>query len=123
MTFYQAMVNRFVIPVIEAHKAEGREEGRTEGRTEVMEEWRAWNERRLAVEREGRQFDETLPGVMTHPVRHSPGETSVSNQQTPPKHGTRGMPTLMLCRNGEVEATKLGALSKPQLTAFLDSNI
>ena len=34
MTFYQAMVNRFVIPVIEAHKAEGREEGRTEGWTE-----------------------------------------------------------------------------------------
>ena len=57
MTFYQAMVNRFVIPVIEAHKAEGREEGRTE----VVEEWRAWNERRLAAEREGRRFDESLP--------------------------------------------------------------
>ena len=47
----------------------------------------------------------------------------MSNQQTPPKHGTRGMPTLMLRRNGEVEATKLGALAKPQLAAFLDSNI
>ena len=70
MTFYQAMVNRFVVPVIEAHKAagreEGREEGRTEGReegrTEVVGEWRAWNERRLAAERAGRQFDEPLPG-------------------------------------------------------------
>ena len=61
LTFYQRMVNRFVIPVIEAHKAEGREEGRTEGRTEVVEEWRAWNERRLAAEREGRQFNEPLP--------------------------------------------------------------
>ena len=37
LTFYQRMVNRFVIPVIEAHKAEGREEGRTE----TVEEWRA----------------------------------------------------------------------------------
>ena len=65
LTFYQRMVNRFVIPVIEAHKAEGREEGRmegrTEGRTEVVEEWRTWNERRLAAEREGRKFDEPLP--------------------------------------------------------------
>jgi len=49
MSLYQAMVNRLVIPVIEAHKAEGREEGRKQGRTEVMEEWRAWNRRRLAV--------------------------------------------------------------------------
>lgn len=62
MTFYQAMVNKFVIPVIEAHKAEGRAEGREEGRTEVVEAVRAWNERRLAAEREGRQFDEPLPG-------------------------------------------------------------
>ena len=46
-----------------------------------------------------------------------------SNQQTPPKYGIRGIPTLMLFRNGEVEATKVGALSKSQLAAFLDSNI
>ena len=45
------------------------------------------------------------------------------NQQTPPKYGIRGIPTLMLFRNGEVEATKVGALSKSQLAAFLDSNI
>ena len=62
MSLYQAMVNRLVIPVIEAHKAEGREEGREQGRLEVMEEWRAWNRRRLAAEREGLVFDESPPG-------------------------------------------------------------
>ncbi len=46
-----------------------------------------------------------------------------ANQETPPKYGIRGIPTLMLFRNGEVEATKVGALSKSQLAAFLDSNI
>lgn len=46
-----------------------------------------------------------------------------ANAGTPPKYGIRGIPTLMLFRNGEVEATKVGALSKSQLTAFLDSNI
>ena len=45
------------------------------------------------------------------------------NQATPPKYGIRGIPTLMLFRNGNVEATKVGALSKSQLVAFLDSNL
>ena len=45
------------------------------------------------------------------------------NQQTPPKYGIRGIPTLMLFKNGNVEATKVGALSKSQLTAFIDRNI
>ncbi|WP_210397170.1 thioredoxin TrxA [Motiliproteus sediminis] len=45
------------------------------------------------------------------------------NGETPPKFGIRGIPTLMLFKNGSVEATKVGALSKSQLTAFLDSNI
>jgi len=45
------------------------------------------------------------------------------NQNTPPKYGIRGIPTLMLFKNGEVEATKVGALSKSQLTAFIDSNL
>ena len=45
------------------------------------------------------------------------------NNQTPPKYGIRGIPTLMLFKNGNVEATKVGALSKSQLTAFIDSNI
>ena len=45
------------------------------------------------------------------------------NSGTPPKYGIRGIPTLMLFKGGNVEATKVGALSKSQLTAFLDSNI
>ncbi|NWG39901.1 MAG: thioredoxin TrxA [Hydrogenophilaceae bacterium] len=45
------------------------------------------------------------------------------NQGTPPKYGIRGIPTLMIFKNGNVEATKVGALSKSQLTAFVDSNI
>lgn len=45
------------------------------------------------------------------------------NSSTPSKYGVRGIPTLMLFKNGNVEATKVGALSKSQLTAFIDSNI
>ena len=45
------------------------------------------------------------------------------NREIPAKFGIRGIPTLMLFKNGNVEATKVGALSKSQLTAFLDSNI
>jgi thioredoxin 1 len=45
------------------------------------------------------------------------------NPQTPQHYGVRGIPTLMLFKDGEVEATKVGALTKSQLTAFIDSNI
>lgn len=45
------------------------------------------------------------------------------NQNTPPKYGIRGIPTLMLFKEGNVAATKVGALSKSQLTAFIDSNL
>jgi len=45
------------------------------------------------------------------------------NPNTPPRYGIRGIPTLMLFKNGNVEATKVGALSRSQLTAFLDSNL
>ncbi|MCP1673029.1 thioredoxin 1 [Natronocella acetinitrilica] len=45
------------------------------------------------------------------------------NPETPPKFGIRGIPTLMLFKGGAVEATKVGALSKSQLTAFIDSNL
>jgi len=45
------------------------------------------------------------------------------NEATPPKYGIRGIPTLMLFKNGNLEATKVGALSKSQLTTFIDSNI
>ncbi len=45
------------------------------------------------------------------------------NPNTPPRYGIRGIPTLMLFKGGEVEATKVGAVSLSQLTAFVDSNI
>jgi len=45
------------------------------------------------------------------------------NPNTPPKFGIRGIPTLILYKDGDVEATKVGALSKSQLTAFIDSNL
>ena len=45
------------------------------------------------------------------------------NPATPPKYNIRGIPTLMLFRNGNVEAIKVGALSKSQLAAFIDSNL
>jgi thioredoxin 1 len=45
------------------------------------------------------------------------------NPNTPPRYGIRGIPTLMLFKRGEVEATKVGAVSKSQLTAFIDSNL
>ena len=45
------------------------------------------------------------------------------NPKTPPKYGIRGIPTLMVFKGGQVEATKVGAVSKTQLTAFLDDNL
>ena len=45
------------------------------------------------------------------------------NPQTPPKFGIRGIPTLILFKNGTVEAQKVGALSKAQLSAFLENNL
>ena len=46
-----------------------------------------------------------------------------NNQGTAAKFGIRGIPTLMLFKNGSAVATKVGALSKSQLTAFIDGNI
>ena len=45
------------------------------------------------------------------------------NPTTPPKFGIRGIPTLMLFKDGAVEATKVGAVSKSQLVAFIDGNL
>ena len=45
------------------------------------------------------------------------------NSETPPTYGIRGIPTLLLFKNGAVAATKVGALSKSQLKDFLDANI
>lgn len=70
MSLYQAMVNRFVAPVIEAHEARGRAEGVKIGRAEGEEigraaaqaEWQEWNRRRMDAEARGRPFDEPPPG-------------------------------------------------------------
>ncbi len=45
------------------------------------------------------------------------------NSETPAKYGIRGIPTLMLFKNGAVVSTKVGALSKSQLAAFIDSHL
>ena len=45
------------------------------------------------------------------------------NQATAPQYGVRGIPTLILVKNGSVEAQQVGAVSKSQLAAFIDSNI
>ena len=78
MTLYQAMVNRFVNPVIERHKAAGRVEGMAEGRVEGMAEgrvkglaegqaaersqWQDWNRRRMDAAA-GQPFHEPPPGA------------------------------------------------------------
>ena len=46
-----------------------------------------------------------------------------ANQEVPAKYGIRGIPTLILFKNGEEVAKKVGAMSKSQLTAFLDSHV
>ncbi|KTC65322.1 thioredoxin (plasmid) [Legionella adelaidensis] len=45
------------------------------------------------------------------------------NPEAPSKYGVRGIPTMILFKNGQVEAVKMGALSKSQLSAFVDSNV
>lgn len=46
-----------------------------------------------------------------------------ANKETPAKFGIRGIPTLMIFKNGNAEATKVGALSKAQLTEFISSTV
>jgi thioredoxin 1 len=45
------------------------------------------------------------------------------NKETAAKHGVRGIPTLMLFKNGELAATNVGVLSKSKLSAFIDANL
>ena len=45
------------------------------------------------------------------------------NREIPAKYGIRGIPTLMLFKNGQLAATKVGAMSKAQLTAFIDQQL
>lgn len=45
------------------------------------------------------------------------------NQRTPAKYGVMSIPTLILFKNGEIKATRMGLMSKSELSAFIDSNI
>jgi thioredoxin 1 len=45
------------------------------------------------------------------------------SQQTPSKYGVMSIPTLMIFKNGQVQATRMGLLSKSELSAFIESNI
>ena len=87
MTLYQAMVNRLVVPVIQAHEERGREKGRAEGKVEGRLEglaegrveglakgrvegqtaerarWQEWNQRRMEAVAKGLPFDEPPPGA------------------------------------------------------------
>lgn len=45
------------------------------------------------------------------------------NPETPPKYGIRGIPTLMIFKNGNLDATKVGALTKSQLTEFIKNSL
>ncbi|MEN9374883.1 MAG: hypothetical protein RL710_40 [Pseudomonadota bacterium] len=45
------------------------------------------------------------------------------NRETPAKYGIRGIPTLMVFKDGQLSATKVGAMSKSQMTAFIDQQI
>jgi len=45
------------------------------------------------------------------------------NTQTPPKYGIRGIPSLLIFKDGSVVDTKMGALSKAELSTFIDTNI
>ena len=45
------------------------------------------------------------------------------NNETPQKYNVRGIPTLIIFKNGNVEATKVGALSKTQLKDFIDKSL
>ena len=46
-----------------------------------------------------------------------------NNREVPAKYGIRGIPTLMLFKDGQIAATKVGSLTKSQLTAFLDGHL
>ena len=77
MSLYQAMVNRFVIPVIEARREEGRVEGRVEGRAEERAEWQEWNRRRMVAEAQGELFNEPPPGELSDD-RHNGRQTDTN---------------------------------------------
>ncbi|MDP4490739.1 thioredoxin TrxA [Pseudoalteromonas piscicida] len=60
----------------------------------------------------------------SHGDRVAVGKLNIDqNAGTPPKYGIRGIPTLLLFKDGAVAATKVGALSKTQLVEFLENNL
>ncbi|WP_419148648.1 thioredoxin TrxA [Pseudoalteromonas 'SMAR'] len=62
--------------------------------------------------------------VESHGDRVAIGKLNIDqNAGTPPKYGIRGIPTLLLFKDGQVAATKVGALSKTQLVEFLENNL
>ena len=62
MAIYQYITNRFTLPVIERHLAQGREQGIEEGRAEANQKWQAWNQRRMDAAANNLPFDEPPPG-------------------------------------------------------------
>ena len=62
MSLYQAMVNRFVTPVIQQHEARGRAAGLKEGQATERAQWQEWNRRRMDAEANGQPFNEPPPG-------------------------------------------------------------
>ncbi len=71
----------------------------------------------------------TIAPILDDVARDYAGRLTVAkldidaNPGTPAKYGIRGIPTLILFKGGEIAAQKVGALSKSQLTAFIDSNL
>ncbi len=61
MAIYQYITNRFTMPVIEKHLAQGREEGRAEGAAQANRVWREWNRRRMDAAANNLPFDEPPP--------------------------------------------------------------
>jgi thioredoxin 1 len=65
---------------------------------------------------------EELSGVYEGKIKICKVDVDV-NKNSPAKFNVRGIPTLILFKNGNAESTKVGALSRAQLTAFIDSNL
>lgn len=72
-----------------------------------------------------RMFAPVLEKIATKYVgKLAVGKLNIDDNPTTPKdYSVRGIPTLMLFKNGKVEATKVGALTQSELVSFIDSNI
>ena len=85
--------------------------------------------RNIATQQGEEQFKnagQELDGPLTCTAKVQDGVAKIdidSNPDAPAKYGIRGIPTLILFKGGQVAAQKVGALSKSQLTAFIDSHL